>query len=201
VSDLLPLFPLEMVLFPGEPVPLHIFEPRYKEMIGECLSAKAPFGIVRVQDSALAEVGCAAEIVRLLKKYEDGRMNILTQGGRRFEVLELDQERSFLRGRVSYFDDDDGQPSPEQRRRAVELHSQLLAVTETEAEIPEADAEQLSFRLAASLPVDLDFKQALLAMRTETERITTLTEYYTKALPKLRRLMHTRRKAGGNGHV
>jgi Lon protease-like protein len=84
--DLLPIFPLELVLFPETPLPLHIFEPRYKEMIGECQAQKAPFGVVRAVEKGLAEVGCTAEILEVTKRYDDGRLDILTEGRRRFEI-------------------------------------------------------------------------------------------------------------------
>src|SRR5581483_5119210 len=82
--DLVPLFPLEVVLFPGMALPLHIFEPRYKEMIGELLQAGQPFGVVRAVDNGIAEIGCVAEIVEVTKTYEDGRLDIMTQGQSRF---------------------------------------------------------------------------------------------------------------------
>ena len=96
---LLPLFPLDVVLLPGTPLPLHIFEPRYKEMIGECLANKTPFGVVRALDEGLAEVGCTAEIVTVTKEYADGRMDLIAEGRKRFEVVELNQDRSFLQAR------------------------------------------------------------------------------------------------------
>src|SRR6267378_2518946 len=89
----LPLFPLETVLFPGVPLPLHIFEPRYKEMIGECLARKSLFGVVRAQDEGVTEIGCTAEIIAVTKKYEDGRLEIVTEGRERFEVLEVNRQR------------------------------------------------------------------------------------------------------------
>ena len=86
---LLPLFPLDVVLLPGTPLPLHIFEPRYKEMIAECLASNAPFGVVRALEDGMADVGCTAEIVSVTKEYPDGRMDLVAEGRNRFEVLEL----------------------------------------------------------------------------------------------------------------
>jgi Lon protease-like protein len=92
------LFPLDLVLLPGVPVPLHIFEPRYKEMVKECLEQKRPFGIIRAREKedSFANVGCTAEIMNVLKTYPDGRMNILAEGQKRFEVLHINEERTFL---------------------------------------------------------------------------------------------------------
>src|SRR5579864_9227947 len=94
VSALLPLFPLDLVLLPRVPLPLHVFEPRYKEMIKECLDENRQFGIIRSHAETLATIGCTAEILNVLKKYPDGRMNILTEGRKRFELLQVNQERS-----------------------------------------------------------------------------------------------------------
>src|SRR5947208_4835371 len=91
MSILLPLFPLDMVLLPGVPLPLHIFEPRYREMISECLAQEKPFGVVRVKEEGVAEIGCTAEIITVTKKYPDGRMDIVTEGRERFEVMHMDK--------------------------------------------------------------------------------------------------------------
>ena len=109
--SLLPLFPLDLVLFPGTSLPLHIFEPRYKEMISECLDRKKSFGIVRAKEEGVAEIGCTAEIITVAKKYPDGRMDILTQGRERFEVMQVNQERSFLQAEVLYLQDEPSQAS------------------------------------------------------------------------------------------
>jgi Lon protease-like protein len=205
---LLPLFPLDLVLFPGAPLPLHIFEPRYKEMIGECLQAQSPFGLVRAHENAVAEVGCTAEILKVVKRYDDGRLDILTEGRRRFEVLELNQERSFLRAEVLFFEDDAGAeaaaPSAAaaiEATKAQELHSKMMDILGAGDDVPGDESDVLSFRLAAALPTDLDFKQSLLAMRSEPDRLNLLIDYYGQIIPKLERNAAARKKAAGNGHV
>ena len=201
MDSLLALFPLEVVLFPGTPLPLHIFEPRYKEMIGECLDQKKEFGVIRAQETNLADVGCTAEILAVAKTYEDGRMDIVAQGRERFEVLELNEERSFLRGQVLLVSDEPDRPTAADRDHAIELHRQILALANAQQDLPEGEDALLSYHLAGSLPLDLDFKQKLLTMRSESERIHSVTTYLEKILPKLRRVARTREKAGGNGHV
>ncbi|HEY1938300.1 MAG TPA: LON peptidase substrate-binding domain-containing protein [Candidatus Angelobacter sp.] len=197
---LLPLFPLEIVLFPGAPLPLHIFEPRYKEMINECLEQGRPFGMVRAKENALSAIGCAASIINILKKYDDGRLDIATEGTRRFEISQVNQERSFLQGDVTYFEDEPSVPGKNAVDTAVRLHEQLFSILGQSVEI-ERDAAFLSFRLAHELPVDLDFKQALLEMKSEVERIETLTEYYQATIPKVEQTLVARQRASGNGHV
>lgn len=198
---LLPLFPLEVVLLPGTPLPLHIFEPRYKEMIGECLATNAPFGVVRALENGIAEVGCTAEIVTVTKEYPDGRMDLICEGRKRFEVLEVNQERSFLRAEVLLVPDDPGVIAEEEKLRAIRLHLEILSLAGAVQDLSSADENQLSFHLAGSLPLDLEFKQQLLAMRSEAKRIQAVAAYLEAVLPKLRRATKVREKAGGNGHV
>ena len=198
--SLLPLFPLDVVLFPGAPLPLHIFEPRYKELIAECLSHKMPFGMVRSKENALAEVGCTAVIVKLNKKYEDGRLDIETQGKQRFAIEQLNQERSFLRGEVLFFDDEPSKVTEDETETVIKLHQQLFAVLGQPIEV-EPVYPSLSFQLTHELPVDLDFKQTILEMKSEAERIETLIEYYRATIPKVELTLKARDMASGNGHV
>jgi Lon protease-like protein len=198
---LLPLFPLDVVLLPGTPLPLHIFEPRYQEMIGECRTNDAPFGVVRALDEGVAEIGCTAEIVSVTKEYPDGRLDLIAEGRHRFEVLDLDQERAFLRAEVLLVPDEPGAPSPEESERAIQFHKDILSLAGAVQDISNVDQGTLSFHLAGSLPLDLDFKQQLLAMRSERERIPALAVYLERILPNLRRATRVREKAGGNGHA
>jgi Lon protease-like protein len=198
---LLPLFPLDVVLLPGTPLPLHIFEPRYKEMIGECLAKNAPFGVIRALDEGLAEVGCTAEIITVTKEYPDGRMDLIAEGRTRFEVVELNQDRSFLRAEVLLLPDEPVAPTEEDKARAIQAHLEILSLAGAEQDISAADQNTLSFHLAGSLPLDLDFKQNLLGMGSESERIRALAKYLEGILPNLRRASRAREKAGGNGHA
>jgi Lon protease-like protein len=197
---LLPLFPLEIVVFPGTPLPLHIFEPRYKEMVGECLSQDRPFGMVQAKEKALSAIGCSARIVTVIKKYEDGRLDIAAQGAQRFEIIQVNQERSFLQAEVAFFDDEPSIVSKTAADSVIQLHEQLFAVMGQAIEV-ERDAAYLSFRLAQDLPVDLDFKQTLLEMKSEAERVEMLTEYYRATIPKIENSIRVRQRASGNGHV
>lgn len=201
MDALLPLFPLDVVLFPGTPLPLHIFEARYKEMIGECLSQHRHFGVVRAVEQGLADIGCTAEIVSVVKEYPDGRLDLVSEGRKRFELLRIDQERSFLQAEVLMIDDEPGTASREESTRAIELHSQLLAIAGAKQDLSPADPEALSFYLAGSVPLDLDFKQKLLTLRSEPERLGLLIAYFENIIPNLRRATSAREKAGGNGHV
>ena len=197
--NLLPLFPLDLVLLPGAPLPLHIFEPRYKEMISECLEQKKPFGIVRASEEGVAGIGCTAEIVSVTKKYDDGRMDILTRGVDRFEVLEVNEERAFLRAEISLLQDEDGDGDDDASRLeqslvelAVRLHAEIVKLAGAELSEPDETATNLSFLLAGSLPLDLDFKQNLLATLSERKRLEAVVGYLQAVLPGLRRAAKAR---------
>jgi Lon protease-like protein len=198
--SLIPLFPLEIVVFPGAPLPLHIFEPRYKEMIGECLSQNRAFGMVRAKENAVSAIGCSAAILEVIKKYEDGRLDISAEGVQRFEIIQVSHERSFLQAEVAFFEDEPSIVNKNAADTVIQLHEQLFAVMGQTIEV-DRDAAHLSFRLAQDLPVDLDFKQTLLEMKSEAERIEILTEYYKATIPKIENSLRVRQRASGNGHV
>jgi Lon protease-like protein len=190
-----------VVLLPSTPLPLHIFEPRYKEMVAECLAQNRTFGVVRAIEQGLADVGCTAEIVTVVKEYPDGQLDLVAEGRKRFEIVGVNQERSFLQAEVLMIEDEPGAPPQEDAARAVELHSELLAIAGAKQDLSAADPALLSFYLAGSLPLDLDFKQKLLSLRSEGERLSLLITYLQTLIPNLHRAARAREKAGGNGHV
>ena len=192
MSSLLPIFPLDLVLLPGVPLPLHIFEPRYKEMIAECLEQKKRFGVVRASSDGVAEIGCTAEIVSVTKKYDDGRMDILTRGVERFEVIELNQDRSFLQARISVVEDERHERAADMVTQALRLYGEIAKLAGTESSGPDEQAENLSFLLAGSLPLDLDFKQSLLSTLSEAKRLEAVIAYLEAILPGVRRAAKAR---------
>jgi Lon protease-like protein len=208
---LLPLFPLELVLVPEESLPLHIFEDRYREMIGECLRAKASgagkqdFGIILAKEQEISNIGCSAQIVSVTRKYDDGRMDILTVGKRRFEILLTNEERSFLRASVEFFDDE-GPDTPERTaaENAIRLFQRVMQglrqVSQMPLDLP-PPYRYLSFRLAAWLPLALEFKQNLLSLRNEPERLELVTHSMRQLIRQLEVVLEARKKAGGNGDV
>ena len=170
-------------------------------MIGECRASNAPFGVVRAVEDGIAEVGCTAEVTTVTKEYPDGRLDLIAEGRMRFAVLALDHERSFLRAEVLLVPDEPGVASAEEKARILHVHREILSLAGAVLDISGGDDVALSFHIAGSLPLDLDFKQKLLAMRSEGERIPALAEYLEGILPNLRRATRAREKAGGNGHA
>ena len=198
--NLLPLFPLRVVVFPRTPLPLHIFEERYKEMVGEAIRENSEFGIVLAKDDGIVNAGCTVVVKEVLKKYPDGRMDILTRGVRRFEILGLNEEKAYLRGEVEFFDDEHSGPArPELREKALAQYRSLQEAGQLEGAEPEAADDQLSFQLAQALE-DLDFLNVLLRNRSESQRLEQLMDYLARQAPKLRATARMRKLAPLNGH-
>lgn len=200
-QELLPLFPLQLVLFPGGELPLHIFEERYKEMMTEVLRAGKEFGVVQAGEKGIVNTGCTASVDRVLKQYPDGRLDLLTVGRRRFEILGLNDELPFLRGSVDFFDDDDFEPVPaETQKRALDGFSALRTLRgEDELGAPETSDPFLSFRLAQPV-ADLEFRQLLLATRSEAGRMRQVADYLHGYVQRERAASHIRSVAPRNGH-
>ena len=199
----IPLFPLDLVLFPGAALPLHIFEDRYKEMIGECLQSRTEFGMVRARREGLAIVGCTARIVTVTQRYPDGRLDILCRGERRFEIESLQDGRSFLQAEVDFLCDREPCSTRRDREQCAALHMEMLELSgNTASEFPHLDLDQpVAFLLASAIPADLEFKQELLHLHSDSERTARLMEFYRLILPKLQRGFRGLKTAAHNGFV
>jgi Lon protease-like protein len=199
-SRLIPLFPLQVVVFPRTALPLHIFEERYKEMVGDAIRDNSEFGVVLAKDEGIVNAGCSVTVEKVLHMYPDGRMDILTRGTRRFEILSLNEEKEYLQGEVSFFDDDDfSPPSPELRDKALNQYQQLSALEAAKDEpAPNMEDPQLSFQLAQAVP-DLDFLSGLLRQRSENGRLQQLNQFLTEYIPRQRTIERMRDLAPTNG--
>jgi Lon protease-like protein len=195
------LFPLGLVLLPGERVPLHIFEPRYKELIGECLELERPFGVVLADDSGLHDVGTEASVVEVLERFDDGRLNILVEGGERFRVLELTSGRTFQTGQVEGMEDDDAPVDADDAERAMRLFRELRELVGSDVEEPETLVPSLSFALASRVDFGVDPKQRLLELTSEPERLTLVIELLEGALTAVRADKARRELASRNGNL
>jgi Lon protease-like protein len=200
-SRLLPLFPLQVVVFPRTQLPLHIFEERYKEMVGEAIRDGSEFGIVLAREQGIVNTGCTVKVEKVLEMYPDGRMDIVTVGQRRFEIRSLDQDKDYLRAEVDFFDDDEIEPADEDlRAEAVRRYGELNALRQTPPESePNVADPQLSFQLAQSVP-DPDFLSALLRARSETLRLRELNQYLARYIPRQQVIERVRLLAPTNGH-
>jgi Lon protease-like protein len=196
------LFPLPLVLVPTERIPLHIFEPRYLELIEECMTTGGDFGFVLATgDGAVHEVGTRASVQRVLETLDDGTMNVVVEGGERFRLLELTKGRSFTTGLVEPVVDLDEPADEGDLIRAAELFAQLAEIAESDVDLPDIDAPQFEFELAARVDFGVDPKQELLASTSPRARVKRLNELLEIAIEAVR-LEHTlRERAGQNGKV
>ena len=196
------LFPLPIVLVPTERIPLHVFEPRYRELIEECVEEGEPFGLVlSTGDGAVHEIGTRALVSQVLEVLEDGRMNIVVEGGDRFRLLELTSGRAFATGLVEPVVDDDEPPEPDDEERALEVFRELADAAESDVDVPEPSSPQLDFELAARVDFAVDSKQELLATTSPRERMKKLIGYLETALEAVRLEQTLRERAGQNGKV
>ena len=201
---LLPLFPLQVVLFPASRLPLHIFEPRYREMVGQAIGQKSEFGVIFAEETTVSSVGCTALVEQVTKRYKDGRFDIMTRGRQRFHALELDQEKDYLRARIDFFQDESAESAPrgvvEEARHLAHEVARVLNATLTLPKDLGVDEPRASFALAAALPLELKFKQQLLEQRSEPQRIRTLVDYLGKVLERARTTQRMQSLARTNGH-
>lgn len=199
---LIPLFPLDVVLLPKMPLPLHIFEPRYKLMIRRCLDGRCEFGMILAANQGLATVGCSAEVIRTLREYPDGRMDILTEGRAVFHLNDLLDEKDYYEGRITYLSDLPYLRDSEKEDKLLESFCECHLLLQGNAwpGLTEHESSILSYRLAAQLPVELETRQALLETRSESERRARLQQWIGAFLPKLREKQRSQQRASGNGH-
>jgi len=201
--DRIPLFPLNVVLLPGADLPLHIFEPRYCQMVRDCLDNKSEFGMLLALENGIAGTGCTAEILEVAKKYNDGRMDILTVGRAPFRVVQLFTENPLLEGAVDYLDDRQSVASAQTRKSLVELydtcHTLLFGDYPRDATPNPEAQDQLSYVVASKLPMDLLWKQRILELRTEAERQERMLTYLRDWAPHLQKVESAQRRAAGNG--
>ena len=195
-----PLFPLGLVLLPGEGVPLHIFEERYKLMIGECLDEEREFGIVWLADDGLKDVGCAARIEKVIERFDDGRLMILVEGTTPFRLERRIGDLPYPAGDVELLEDEAG-ADDEALERARTAYADLVErVTESRPE-PKALAELGAYGMAATLEIAPGAKQSLLELRSERERLEQLDALFAEALRRIETAAKVAEQASGNGHL
>lgn len=197
----LPLFPLELVLYPGERLPLHIFEPRYREMIHFCLETGNPFGVVLEEDDRLVDVGCTAEIDRVLNRYEEGRLDVLIEGVERFHVQRVYHDRDYLTADVTLLAEPEEPLHHHLRERVITQHMRLLELAgRTVRPSLYQDVSALSFLIAANAGLTPRQKQEVLELHRENERIEYLVDYLEALIPAVKRQEELRELIQSNGH-
>jgi Lon protease-like protein len=196
-----PLFPLPMVLLPTEVVPLHIFEERYKAMIGECLDDEREFGLIWLSDGGLKDVGCTARVTEVLERMDDGRMNILVQGSSPFRLLERNQERAYPAGTVELLAD---RPEQAEGRIGKEAREDFAKLVERVTDRRPEDTTLTdigAYEMAASVDIGFEIKQGLLELRSEQARLRLLSRLFKAAMERLDVAERISEQARGNGKV
>ena len=201
-DDRLPLFPLGVVLLPGEPVPLHIFEPRYKEMVRVCIDGDRPFGIVYASEQKVAEVGCTARIERVAARYDDGRLDIVAVGEQRFRVNAIHRDLAYLSADVRAVEDAGPADDAAARRSAIARHMKLLELAGEDPNPQRYDQSlPVSYVIGRNAGLDLADKQRLLEMDREADRIRFLSDHLGALLKRLEKAREFRDLARGDGHA
>jgi Lon protease-like protein len=196
-----PLFPLGLVALPTELVPLHIFEERYKTMIGRCLDEGSEFGIVWMAEDGLRPIGCACEIAEVVERMEDGRINLIARGTRAFRIEARQDELPYPAGTVELLSDRAEETDPEAASAAHEAYAELV----NEATDREPDMEEIAamsaYQMAATVEFGLDAKQGLLDLRSESARLRLVARLFRAALKRLDFVNRAQARARSNGRV
>jgi len=197
-----PLFPLGIAALPGESVPLHIFEDRYRKMIEYCLkSEEGEFGILWLSDDELKRIGCACEVERVLERLDDGRMNIVVRGTRPFRLIERQDDLAYPAGTVEFLQDDQESPDPQALQAAHELYKELV-IQATDKELQEPELRVLdAYAMAATVEFEVQAKQELLELRSENARLRLLSKLLGEAIERLDLVERAQVRALSNGKV
>jgi len=196
-----PLFPLGLVALPTELIPLHIFEERYKTMIGRVRSEGTEFGIVWMADDGLRQIGCACEIAEVLEELEDGRINLVARGTRPFRIEARQDELPYPAGVIEFLDDRVEETDPEAAAGAREAYAELVRqATDRTPEAEELEAMS-AYQMAATVEFGLDAKQGLLDLRSETARMKLVTRLFRAAVRRLDFVERAQARARSNGKV
>ena len=196
------LFLLEGVLLPTEQTPLHVFEARYKELIGECLERELEFGwVLSDEEGGIRDVGCRASVLGVLEELEDGRLLIAVEGGNPFRIERLTSGRSFATAEVADVEDDGVLGEEEEIERALSLFGQIVELSDLEAEVPDLGSAVLSYELAARVEFERGAKQELLESRSERERLAVVTKLLEVTAVQLAREKEASDRAPQNGKV
>jgi Lon protease-like protein len=203
----IPLFPLGLVLLPQMPLPLHIFEERYKLLIGECLDNAMEFGIVYFNGTDIQSIGCTASIQKVLKRYEDGRLDILTRGENRFEINEMYDHKPYLEAQVTLFDDELTEDSAACQKLAdngMNLLKQFAGISGAQGEYGFAeimDLKSISFLIAGCEGFNYEEKQKFLEMTSTYERLEKSVGSLAKIIERTKITAQIQKIIGGNGNM
>jgi Lon protease-like protein len=195
------LFPLNLVLLPGEQAPLHIFEPRYRDLIGECLEQNEEFGLVLADDEGMREIGCRAGVIEVLEQFDDGRLNIVVEGRERIRIGGVTEGDSYMTADVEDLGDEDESPTEDEIEEVLAAYQRVVTAAEAELEDLDFDADSIAYQIAARVDFGTEVKQGLLELRSERERVLRLAPMLDQAAEAVQRDREIRERASSNGRV
>jgi ATP-dependent Lon protease len=195
------LFPLNLVLLPGEQAPLHIFEPRYRELIGECMNEGREFGILLEDDEGMREVGTRCGVIEVIDRFPDGRLNVVVEARERFQLVEVTRGRSFQTAEIEALPDEGETPTDAEVEEVLAAYERVVEAAEADLEDLDLDAQSIAFQIAARIDFGTEIKQGLLELRSERERVVRLSPMLNRAADAVKREREIRERASGNGRV
>jgi len=199
--DEIGLFPLNLVLVPGEQAPLHVFEPRYRELIGECLDSGSDFGLVLEDEAGMREVGTRCNVVEVLDHFPDGRLNVVVEARERFQLVELTEGRSFRTAEIESLPDESETPNEDEIEECLAAYARVVTAAEAELDDLDLDADSIAYQIASRIDFGTEIKQGLLELRSERDRVVRLAPMLNQAAEAVEREREIRARAGDNGRV
>ncbi len=202
---IIPIFPLDLIVLPGEPVPLHIFEPRYKQLLTDCaptIGSKhyQPFGMVYSKSTKLNEIGCTVVVDEILHKYPQGELDIMSFGSKRFRLLESYRDKVYLTGLIEWVEDQEESVSVQQRQQVLDLYEKFLTLVDVEDHTIDRKKEKLSFEIAYRIHPEKPYKLELLEALSESERLRILQKYLEESIPQIEQAKEFKRVVRSNGY-
>ncbi|MCB0662707.1 MAG: LON peptidase substrate-binding domain-containing protein [Saprospiraceae bacterium] len=203
MTEFFPLFPLQIVAFPGEKVNLHIFEPRYKQLIGEVDEKKGSFGMPSFIKNKVSDIGTELELVSIVKTYPNGELDIKTVGKRRFIIREFFSQapgKLFPAGNVEFLEDEINDPTPDVKISLFKRVQRLYDIMNIKRQLPEDPQDILSFEIGHHVGLNAEQEYQLLKQRSEMDRQMYLIAHLDKLMPVVEEMEELRKKAQMNGH-
>jgi Lon protease-like protein len=195
------LFPLNLVLLPGEQAPLHIFEPRYRELIGECMNEDREFGILLEDDEGMRDVGTRCGVIEVIDRFPDGRLNVVVEARDRFQLVEVTEGRSFQTAEIEALPDEGETPTDAEVEDVLAAYERVVEAADADLEDLDLEAQSIAFQIAARIDFGTEIKQGLLELRSERERVIRLSPMLNRAADAVQREREIRERASGNGRV
>jgi uncharacterized protein len=202
MTNFIPIFPLSIIVFPGEQVNLHIFEPRYRQLINECFAGKKPFGIPAVINNELKELGTLIEITDIKKIYDDGKMDITTKGIRVFRVLQLIKEvpEKLYSGAIVSYPEDEDDGTRLLMQKVVNGIKELHKLLQVQKDFKKNEEELRAYDVAHHIGLNIDEEYELLGLFRESQRAEYLKRHLAKVIPMLTQMENLKEKVKLNGH-